>query len=269
MNRRARNGRSGTARSGRPSALAEKDRSITELSRAGRNWAARRLRLGHRPPPPAARLVHRTGDRSRGREHHPVTRSRGHAHAPTRVRTAHGRPVRGRPTARLPAAHPGGPPHRRARPDPHQAGALGVACGPLAWTALASGVGYPGTGALLTVLLAVGAGPLTLAALPHGPCRSLVPDPRPDGRPAAGPPTDPSPGPGPPPGGPSPTPPRRTPPTCAPLRSAPSPGSRSSAGRRRPPTRTGTGTAVAPPAPATPPAVPGTAPRRPPRTAVR
>ncbi|MEV7215760.1 MFS transporter [Kitasatospora cineracea] len=57
------------------------------------------------------------------------------------------------------------------------ASALGVACGPLVGTALASGVGYPGTGALLAALLAAGAGPLTLAALPHGPRRSLVPRP--------------------------------------------------------------------------------------------
>ncbi|MEU3493776.1 MFS transporter [Kitasatospora cineracea] len=57
------------------------------------------------------------------------------------------------------------------------ASALGVACGPLVGTALASGVGYPGTGALLAALLAVGAGPLTLAALPRGPRRSLVPGP--------------------------------------------------------------------------------------------
>ncbi|GLW59543.1 MFS transporter [Kitasatospora phosalacinea] len=48
------------------------------------------------------------------------------------------------------------------------AAALGTACGPLVGTTLATGLGYPGTGAVLAALLLASAGPLTLAARARG-----------------------------------------------------------------------------------------------------
>ncbi|GAA2120551.1 MFS transporter [Kitasatospora saccharophila] len=63
------------------------------------------------------------------------------------------------------------------------ASALGTACGPLTGATLASGVGYPGTGAVLAALLALSAGPLVLAARPNAPRRPVGPRSAP-GRPA-------------------------------------------------------------------------------------
>ncbi|MFD7732489.1 MFS transporter [Kitasatospora phosalacinea] len=63
------------------------------------------------------------------------------------------------------------------------AAALGTACGPLVGTTLATGLGYPGTGAVLAALLLASAGPLTLAARARGIQRPTVPR-RVPGRPA-------------------------------------------------------------------------------------
>ncbi|MFE1319808.1 MFS transporter [Kitasatospora phosalacinea] len=55
------------------------------------------------------------------------------------------------------------------------AAALGTACGPLVGTTLATGLGYPGTGAVLAALLLASAGPLTLAARARGAHRPTAP----------------------------------------------------------------------------------------------
>ncbi|MFB7948599.1 MFS transporter [Kitasatospora phosalacinea] len=61
--------------------------------------------------------------------------------------------------------------------------ALGTACGPLVGTTLATGLGYPGTGAVLAALLLASAGPLTLAARARGAHHPTAPRRLP-GRPA-------------------------------------------------------------------------------------
>ncbi|QKW19621.1 MFS transporter [Kitasatospora sp. NA04385] len=142
------------------------------------------------------------------------------------------------------------------------ASALGIACGPLVGTALAGGLGYPGAGAVLAALLAASAGPLVLAARPRGlrrPAASRSVTGRPTRRRVTV---------------------RRRPgsrPATAHLAAHPAarvPGRRRAASASRPEGRPegrteGAVPRAAPTARTTPSATSGTAPRRPPRTAVR